>query len=108
MEITLDVGRNVVTKLTNEAASEGPERDDFALNMMEFGLSIFENSKKKQDSGDSTLIQLMLENNAMLKDVTRCVFDRNKTGEKVFDADSLLVMVANNAKAYIKGKSEGG
>lgn len=106
MEMTLDVGRNVVTKLSEGAATEGLEREDFALNMMELGLRIWEASKEKASGEDTQLLHLLLENNTIVKEVLRCVFDRNKTKEKVFDAQSLLLMIENNVQAYLKGKAE--
>jgi len=106
--MTLDVGRNVVTKLTAGASAEGLEREDFALNMMELGLRVFEASAEKDGGGDDSWLALLLENNVMLKEITRCVFDKSKTADKVFDAESLLLMVQNNVKSYLQGKSERG
>lgn len=107
MEMTLDMGKNIATDLRENASIEGVETDHFALNMIELGLRVYSASKEEKNEKAEPGLQLLLENNAMLKEITRCVFDKSKLENKVFDAKTLVTMIENNAKAYLKGQSGG-
>jgi len=48
-------------------------------------------------------LQMQLVCNQLLKEVVRCVFDKNKIKEKAFDADALIALIETHADGYIKG-----
>jgi len=34
----------------------------------------------------------------------RCVFEKNKISQKVFDAETLITLIENNTEAFLQGK----
>ena len=106
MEIKLDVGKNTVNQITKNAESESLPFEDFAINMLELGLKVFEASQEKEDDSEMQIdpeFQMQLECNQLLKEVMRCVFDKNKIKEKAFDADTLISLIERHADGYVKG-----
>ena len=106
MEIKLDVGRNTVNQITKNAESESLPFEDFAINMMELGLKVFEASQEKEDDSATQIdpvLQMQLECNHLLKEVVRCVFDKKKVKEKAFDADTLIALIEKHADGYVYG-----
>ena len=106
MEITLDVGKNTVNQITKNAESESLPFEDFAINMLELGLKVFEASQEKEDDSAAQIdpvLKMQLECNHLLKEVVRCVFDKKKVKEKDFDADTLISLVERHANGYVKG-----
>ena len=106
MEIKLDVGRNTVNQIIKNAESESLPFEDFAINMLELGLRVFEASQEKEDDSAAQIdpaLQMQLECNQLLKEVMRCVFDKNKIKEKAFDAGALIALIESHADGYVKG-----
>ena len=102
MEITLDIGKNTYNELAALSESEALDFEDSAINMLELGLRVFKASKEPKSEVDSTL-KLLMENNEILKEALRCVFDKSRIEAKVFDADTLLVYIQNGVAKYLKG-----
>ena len=106
MEIKLDIGRNTFNQITRNAESESLPFEDFAINMLEFGLKVFEASQNKEEDSAvhiDPILQMQLESNHLLKEVTRCIFDKNKIKEKAFDAEALIALIESHANGYLKG-----
>ena len=72
--------------------------------MIEFGLRVYQSSQKN-DVPDEQL-KYVMENNQILKEIIRCVFDKTKTTGKLFDAETLITMIENNITSYLKGKNK--
>ena len=104
MEIKLDIGKNTYNELANLSEDEALDFEDFAINMLELGLRVFKASKEQKADSDDNL-RLLMENNQMLKESIRCVFDKAKIEAKVFDANTLLTYIQNGVDNYLKGKS---
>ncbi|ALA26660.1 hypothetical protein [Piscirickettsia salmonis] len=108
MEMNLDVGRNVFNKLAKFAESEEIDANDFALEMIDLGLKVHERSLKNdtQDTVDE-VEKFLIENNKMVKEIMRCVFDRSKISEKLYDSEALITMIENTTSSYLEGKENG-
>ncbi|QGO71937.1 hypothetical protein Psal081_03450 (plasmid) [Piscirickettsia salmonis] len=104
----LDVGSNTFNKLAKFSESEGIDLNDFALEMIDLGLKIHERSLKNDvpDAADDTE-KFLIENNKLIKEIVRCVFDRSKTSEKLYDSDGLITMIENTTISYLEGKEHG-
>jgi Zn ribbon nucleic-acid-binding protein len=103
MEIRLDIGKNSYNDLMKNAKQESLAFEDFTINMLELGLRVFKASKEPKTDADDSL-RLLMENNQMLKESIRCVFDKAKIEAKVFDAETLLAYIQNGVDNYLKGK----
>ncbi|MGJ3494537.1 hypothetical protein ACR9PT_08150 [Piscirickettsia salmonis] len=108
MEMNLDVGSNIFNKLSKFSESEGVDPNDFALEMIDLGLKIHERSLKNDvpDTVDDTE-KFLIENNKLIKEIVRCVFDQSKISEKLYDSDALITMVENTTRSYLEGKEHG-
>ncbi|MDA7742190.1 hypothetical protein N8865_01080 [Francisellaceae bacterium] len=106
MEIALDIGKNIHNKLGKYADTSGETIEDFTLNMIDLGLRIHESSLVKDDDiqPQDESLQATLENNKIIKEVIKCVFDRDKITGKLYDADTLITMAENTTAAYLSGK----
>jgi hypothetical protein len=106
MEMKIDIGKNIYNKLSKYANSSGDDIEDFTLNMIDLGLRIHESSLDKNDveQPKDESLKAVLENNQIIKEVIRCVFDRTKVTGKLFDAETLITMTENTTDAYLSGK----
>ena len=106
MEITIDIGKHTYQDLAKYAASEDKEIDVFASEILDLGLRLH---KANQSSTEEELAidekeRLLIENNRIVKEVMRCVFEKTKTSMRVFDANTLVTMVENETDAFLQGK----
>ena len=46
------------------------------------------------------------ENNALIKEIIRCTFEKTKVHAKVFDAETLIAMIENSVDAFLAGKQQ--
>jgi hypothetical protein len=103
MEIKLDVGKNTYIDLVKYSETEDKKLDHFAIDMIDLGLRVHKNSETKEPEIDENE-RLLRENNAIIKEVIRCTFEKTKVQSKVFDADTLITMVENTTAAFLEGK----
>lgn len=106
MEIRLDIGKNIYKDLVKYSEIEDKELDHFAIDMIDLGLRIHKNAATKEPEIDENE-RLLRENNAIIKEVIRCTFEKTKVQSKVFDADTLITMVENTTAAFLEGKLKG-
>ena len=106
MEITLDIGKNTYNDLGTLCEEQALPFEDFTINMLELGLRVFKASKEPKDTTNDPL-KLMMENNEMLKETIRCVFEKSKPKIQVYDAESLITCIENSVDSYLKGKEVG-
>ena len=104
MEIKLDVGKNILSLLEKESTTSQLPIDEFATNMIELGLRIHIASLKEKNQKQDESLKYIIENNRFIKEIMRCVFDRNKIKDKLFDSDTLISMIENGAEEYFNGK----
>ena len=102
MEIRLDIGKNTFQDLTKYSEQAGEEIDRFAIDMIDLGLRVHKSSSEKEPEIDEKE-RLLLENNAIIKEVIRCVFEKTKINQKVFDAETLITLIENNTEAFLQG-----
>jgi len=103
MEIKLDIGKNTFEDLTKYAHKEDKTIDHFAVDMIDLGLRVYKGSSEQSSEIDEKE-RLLLENNALIKEMIRCVFEKNKISQKVFDAETLITLIENNTEAFLQGK----
>ena len=67
MEITLDIGKNILSEIEVIAKIEKIDIDIFALKMLDLGLKIYQSSKENSENLDNTSLESIfkkcLENN---------------------------------------------
>lgn len=106
MEITIDIGEHTYQDLAKYAASGEKKISVFASEILDYGLRI--HIANQLSSEDGTAIdekeRLLIENNRIVKEVMRCVFEKTKTSMRVFDANTLVTMVENETDAFLRGK----
>ena len=105
MEISLDVGKNTYTDLVEYSQKEGKALDCFAIDMIDLGLRIHKNPATETPEED-TNERLLRENNALIKEIIRCTFEKTKVHAKVFDAETLIAMIENSVDAFLAGKEQ--
>ena len=103
MEIKLDIGKNTFEDLTKYAKADDKAVDHFAIDMIDLGLRVHKSSADKAVEIDEKE-RLLLENNALIKEMIRCVFEKTKISQKVFDAETLVTLIENNTEAFLQGK----
>ncbi|WP_203249993.1 hypothetical protein [Cysteiniphilum marinum] len=108
MEITIDIGKHTYQDLAKYAASEDKEIDVFASEILDLGLRIYKanQSSSEEDTAIDEKERLLIENNRIVKEVMRCVFEKTKTSMRVFDANTLVTMVENETDAFLRGKAK--
>jgi hypothetical protein len=105
MEVTLDMGKNIVQTLKDLAAKEKSEFDLVALKMLELGLRIYLSSKESAKDGDEiNLFNLSLENNFLIKEMLGHVFNKERSQIKAYDSSAAISVFENMVKAFSKGK----
>ena len=105
MEIKLDIGKNTFQDLVKYSGIEDKELDRFAIDMIDLGLRIHKNSAEKEPEIDENE-RLLRENNALIKEIIRCTFEKTKVHAKVFDAETLIAMIENSVDAFLAGKQQ--
>lgn len=103
MEIKLDVGKNTFEDLTKYAQKENKAIDHFAVDMIDLGLGVYKGSAEKLPEIDEKE-RLLLENNALIKKIIRCVFEKTKISQKVFDVETLITLIENNTESFLQEK----
>ena len=103
MEIKLDIGKNTFEDLSKYAKKEDKDIDNFAIDMIDLGLRVHKSSADKAVEIDEKE-RLLLENNTIIKEVIRCVFEKTKINQKVFDSETLITLIENNTEAFLQGK----
>ena len=109
MEVTLDIGKNVVNEISDIAKSDGIDFDIAALKILDLGLRVYQSSLEK-DAGntpDPLLMELLnetLKNNYLLKETLGHVFIKERSMLKTYDALSAINVAEKMAKSFISGK----
>ena len=80
MEMNLNLGTLTYNKLARFAADSDTKLDEFTAEMINIGLSFHESNLKKEEKEPeiNEIQQLLIENNRIVKEVIRCVFDKTK------------------------------
>lgn len=102
MEMTLDLGSNIVERIDAQAELKGKRNESMAADLIEMGLRVIENQTVKEPN---PLLQPILETHELVKEITRCVFDKNKVGAPMLEAEGLITLVEKNIAAFLKGQS---
>ena len=105
MEVKLDIGKNTLQGLVKYSKIEDKELDCFAIDMIDLGLRIHKNPATDTPE-DDTNERLLRENNALIKEIIRCTFEKTKVHAKVFDAETLIAMIENSVDAFLAGKQQ--
>ena len=107
MEIKLDIGKNTHELLSKYSEKDKKSYESFAIDMLEFGLRIYENALN--DDGEDTksieykIFEKVIENNLINQELAHYSFDRNRGSSKFHDVESVLKTCSIKAAAYIKG-----
>ncbi len=104
MDITLDIGGNTWSEVDVLAQHKGKRTEHMALDLIELGLKVAKTEKGEEEQVIDPLLQALTENNLILKEVIRCVFDQTKISEPLFEAESLLLLIQQKVKTYLRGK----
>jgi len=109
MEITIDIGKHVVKKITDIALSEKIDFDIAALNLLDLGLRIHQSSLEKDDDNNldptmSVILNKTIENNYFIKETLGHVFTKERSMLKTYDAITAIAVVENMAKSFMDGK----
>ena len=109
MEITLDVGKNIVNEIEKIAATEKNDFDIVALKVLDLGLRVYQSANTKSDEVTidpvlSDIFKTSLEINFLLKEVIGHVFSKDRSTIKAYDHLSAISVAENMAKAFIHGK----
>ena len=107
MEITLDVGKNIVNEIEKLAIKEKSEFDLVALKILDLGLRVYQSANDKADEevSDPLLVDIFktsLETNFLLKEVIGHVFMKDRSSIKAYDHLTAINVFENMAKAFIK------
>ena len=110
MEITIDIGGNVVKQLQDIAYNQGKEMEIVALDLLDIGLRVqASSSKNSSDDGqqpvDDTL-KLLTENNLLCREILASTFNKSCSKLKVLNADTAINILEKMAASYLKGKQE--
>ena len=110
MEITLDVGKNIIHDIGKLAEKEKSEFDIVALKILDLGLRVYQADKNNSDEVVvdpmlSDIFRNTLESNFLLKEIIGHVFVRDKSTIKAYNHLSAISVSENMAKAFIKGKN---
>ena len=111
MEITLDVGKNIVNEIEKLAIKEKNDFDIVALKILDLGLRVYQssNDKSEQEVADPILVDIFknsLENNFLLKELIGHVFVKDRSSIKAYDHLTAINVSENMAKAFMKAKGE--
>ncbi len=108
MEITLDVGKNIVNEIEKLADKEKTDFDIIALKILDLGLRVYQsaNDNSGNEDVDPMLIDIFrhsLETNFLIKEMLGHVFIKDRSSFKTYDHASAISVSENMAKAYILG-----
>ena len=111
MEITLDVGKNIVNEIEKLAIKEKNDFDIVALKILDLGLRVYQssNDESEQEVADPILVDIFknsLENNFLLKELIGHVFVKDRSSIKAYDHLTAINVSENMAKAFMKAKGE--
>ena len=110
MEITLDIGKNILSEIEVIAKIEKIDIDIFALKMLDLGLKIYQSSKENSENLDNTSLESIfkkcLENNFLLKEMVSHVFVKDKSAMKAYDYHTVISFAENMSSSFIDGKKE--
>lgn len=110
MEITLDMGKNVHQSLVDIAGKNHKTPENFALDMVELGLRIFAANQAQADDSPvdltsqlTQILKIVTEGRYQTEDVFRMIFDREKSGYRLFDAESTLALIKEKSISFQEG-----
>lgn len=106
MDITLDIGKNVVESIDSLAKEEQKQFDIMALELLDLGLRVHLSSKKSEDSNVSdpilsTLLHKVAANQFMLKEILSHVFIKERSFLKTYDALTAISVTQHMADAFM-------
>jgi len=97
MEIKVDIGLNVNNELREVAKIKEQEFNVVASEAMAIGakvlLSSLENEADRVDPNVMAILKNSVKANEILSEILCCVFNKDKSGLGVFDADTALSVI---------------
>ena len=94
MEISIDIGKNVVDEMQNIALSENKDFDIISSKILELGLRVYQSSQDDNDKNkDPLLINIFrksAESNLLIKEIIGHIFDKNRSNIKAYDHSSAI------------------
>ena len=108
MEITVDVGSDVIDKIEDIAQRKGKSKESIAAEMLSIGAQVLLNSlEEKQDNITSLLLENSVRANELLIEILSSVFNREKSRLGVYDAETAVALIERIVEAYLKGHKTG-
>ena len=110
MEITIDIGKNVAKQLSDISKSDDIEFQIAALKMLYLGIRIYQSSLEKDKDTPAPvdingLLNKVMENNYLIKEMIGHVFQKERSMLKTYDAMTAIVVSENMAKSFMDGKA---
>ena len=110
MEITIDIGKNVAKQLSDIAKADDIEFEIAALKMLDLGIRIYQSSLEKDKDTPAPvdingLLNKVMENNYLIKEMIGHVFQKERSMLKTYDAMTAIVVSENMAKSFMDGKA---
>jgi hypothetical protein len=94
VEISIDIGKNVVDEMQNIALSENKDFDIISSKILELGLRVYQSSQDDNDKNkDPLLINIFrksAESNLLIKEIIGHIFDKNRSNIKAYDHSSAI------------------
>lgn len=107
MDITLDIGKNIIEKVTKIANEEKKELDVLLLELVDLGLRLYLSSKEsKDDIVSDPILSIILKNVAcntfLLREVLGHVFNKDNSYYKVYDTNTAINITKNMADSFME------
>ena len=111
MEITLDIGKNIVHEIDELSKKENIELDVLVLKIIDLGLRVYVSAKNadEKDEIDPVLEDIFkncLETNSLVKEIIGHVFVKERSTLRAYDHYAAINVYENMAKSFIQGKKE--
>ena len=107
MELTLDLGKDMLVALNKIAEEDKKEVDVVALEMIALGTRVRHAAKEnKEDKQTLMLLKNSINNNELLKEILALVFDKERSRLMAYDAETAIRMVEQLTAKYLQGYSE--
>ena len=107
MDITIDIGKHVIEKISAIAKEESKQFDIMLLELIDLGLRIYLSSKESDDNviSDpilSTILHKAAGSQFLLREILSHVFNKDHSYFKVYDADTAIKISQNMADSFME------
>lgn len=111
MEITVDIGKHVVTQLNNLALIEKSNLENITLKMIDLGLrvhlaSLEDKAGPVEDPLLKEVLFHVLNTQYLMEETLGHVFAKERSLLKTFDALTALSTAKHMAKSFVQGRNE--